>query len=144
MSEARQFVIFVLDDQAYGAGIQVVREVNLVTAVTRLPRTPAYVEGVIDLRGEIMPVIDLRKRLALAEREADADTRLMILALSSGPVALVVDAVDHVITLADEAITAPGEGMTVAGHAYVTGVARVEDRLVVILDLVALIEQLAA
>lgn len=141
MSTEQQYVIFELDGQSYGAGIHVVREVNLVAAVTRLPNTPAYVEGVIDLRGEIMPVIDLRKRLSLAAREADEDTRLMILALSSGPTALVVDAVDQVVTLADEAITSPGEGMTVAGHEYVTGVARVDDKLVVILDLISLIEQ---
>jgi len=135
MAESNQYVIFRLDDQLYGADITVVREVSYLTPVTRLPNTPHYVEGVIDLRGEVMPVISLRKRLGLPDRPADADTRIMILSVGSLTAALVVDGVEQVVTLEAGAIAKPDASLTVAGQDYVYGVARMDDRLVVLIDL---------
>jgi purine-binding chemotaxis protein CheW len=131
----RQYVVFRLDGQRYGAPIDVVREVTYMTPITRLPNTPPYVDGVIDLRGEILPVVNLRARLNLAERANDTETRLMILNLGDRSSALVVDGVEHVLDIRDEEITAQEPGITRPGEDYVLGTARAEGGLVVILDL---------
>ena len=135
MAASGQYVIFRLDDQWYGADIAVVREVSYLTPVTRLPNPPHYVEGVIDLRGEVMPVIDMRKRLGLPVRPPDGDSRIMILTVGSLTAALVVDGVEQVATIEQEAISQPDDSLTVAGQDYVYGVARMGEKLVVLIDL---------
>jgi len=135
MAESGQYVIFRLDDQWYGADIAIVREVSYVTPVTRLPNTPHYVQGVTDLRGEVMPVVDLRTRLGLPARPSDGDSRMMILSVGSLTAALVVDGVEQVATIEEETISQPDASLTVAGQDYVYGVARLGDRLVVLIDL---------
>lgn len=144
MGADKQYVVFRLDGQLYGAEITVVREVGYVQPITRLPNTPAFVEGVIDVRGEVMPVIDIRKRLGLSTREADAETRIMILNVGDMTSALVVDGVEQVLTLNDDQITAPDSRVLVAGQDYVIGVARTGERLVVIMDLGRMIGTAAA
>lgn len=144
MGAEKQYVVFRLDGQLYGAEITVVREVSYLSPITRLPNTPAYVEGVIDLRGEVMPVIDIRKRLGLSTRPADAETRVMILNVELFTTALVVDGVDQVLTLNDDQITPPDSQVTTAGQDYVKGVARSGDKLVIIMDLVRMIQTAAA
>lgn len=132
---SQQYVVFRLDEQLYGAAIEVVREVSYLTPITRLPNTPHYVEGVIDLRGEVMPVIDLRKRLGLPTRPADGQTRVMIVSIDQVTAALVVDGVDQVITLEEEQIVAPDRQVTAAGQDFVIGVARQGEQLVILMDL---------
>ena len=139
----KQYVVFRLEGQLYGAEISVVREVSYLTPITRLPNTPPYVEGVIDLRGEVMPVIDIRKRLGLPAREADGETRVMILSVRDMTSALVVDGVEQVLTLSDEQITAPDQRVTVAGQDYVVGVARSGEQLVIIMDLARMLNTAA-
>ena len=134
----KQYVAFRLAGQLYGAAIEVVREVNYQTGITRLPNTPAYVDGVMDLRGQILPVISLRRRLGLPDREHDGDTRLLILNLDDRSTALVVDGVDTVLTLDESSIIPPDAALTVAGQDYVIGVARAGEKLVVILDMARL------
>lgn len=141
MGAERQYVVFRLVDQMFAASIEVVREVTYMASVTRLPNTPAFVEGVIDLRGEILPVVDLRKRLGLPPREGgDLDSRLMILNLGERSAAMLVDGVDQVIMLSDEVISPPDRSVTVPGKDYVTGVARTDEKLVVLLDLARIMD----
>lgn len=135
----KQYVVFHLEGQLYGAEITVVREVSYLSPITRLPNTPAYVEGVIDLRGEVMPVIDIRKRLGLPSRQPDGETRVMILSVGDMTSALVVDGVEQVLTLSDEQITPPDARVTVAGQDYVVGVARSGAKLVIVMDLARMI-----
>jgi len=137
----KQYVVFRLEGQIYGADIAVVREVNQLTRITRLPNTPHYVDGVIDLRGEVMPVVNLRKRLGLMDVEPDKETRVMILDLGQQSCALIVDGVDQVVTLSDEQIVPPDRRATMVGQDYVVGVARTgSDQLVIIMDLVKLMD----
>jgi len=143
MGADKQYVVFRLEGQLYGAEIMVVREVSSVTPITRLPNTPPYVEGVIDLRGEIMPVIDIRKRLGLPTRQTDQETRVMILSVGDMTAALVVDGVDQVLTLNDDQIVAPDARTIIAGQDYVRGVARSGEKLVIIMDLERLIRTAA-
>lgn len=138
MGTEQQYVVFRLMGQLFGAAIDVVREVNYLTPVTRLPNTPEFVEGVIDLRGEVLPVVDLRKRLGLPARAADVESRLMVLNLGDRAAALIVDGVDQVQTLNSDQIVPPDAHMVLHGQNYVTGVARTGETLVVILDLARL------
>ncbi|HYG57134.1 MAG TPA: chemotaxis protein CheW [Symbiobacteriaceae bacterium] len=141
MGTEQQYVIFRMMGQLFGAPIDVVREVNYLTPVTKLPNTPDFVEGVIDLRGEILPVVDLRKRLGLPVRTADAESRLMVLNLGERSAALLVDGVDQVVTLNSEAIIPPDAHVVLPGKEYVLGVARSEESLVVMLDLGRLMDE---
>lgn len=134
----KQYVVFRLEGQIYGADISVVREVNYVTPVTRLPNTPDFVMGVMDLRGEVLPVIDMRRRLGMPTRDSDNETRVMILDLGGHPSAITVDGVDQVVTLNDEQIVPPDQRLALPGQDYVIGVARSGENLVVIMDLVRL------
>ena len=137
----KQYVVFRLEGQIFGADIAVVREVNQLTRITRLPNTPPYVDGVIDLRGEVLPVINLRKRLGLVDREQDKETRVMILDLGQQSSALIVDGVEQVLTLSDDQIVPPDRRTTLIGQDYVVGVARTgSDQLVVIMDLIRLMD----
>jgi len=136
----KQYVVFKLEGQLYGAPIDVVREVYYLPPITRLPNTPAYVDGVIDLRGEILPVVDLRKRLGLTVREADKETRIMILSLKDHSAALIVDGVDQVMTMNEDEIVPPDAHVVVAGQDYVKGLARSGDKLVIMIDLVRLMD----
>jgi purine-binding chemotaxis protein CheW len=132
-------VPFRLDGQRYGAPITLVREVGYMQAATRLPLTPDWVEGVIDLRGEVLPVINLRRRLGLPEKATTEETRLMVLTSGERSAALIVDEVDTVTALTEEQIGQPDPGLLPGAEEYLTGVARTEDGLIVLIDLVRLI-----
>lgn len=139
MGAEQQYVVFRLMGQLFGAAIDVVREVTHLTPITRLPNTPGYVEGVIDLRGEVLPVIDLRRRLDLPPQAPTPDSRLMVLSLGDRSSALIVDGVDQVLTLNTDEIVPPDTRVVRAGQDYVTGVARNGENLIVIIDLARLI-----
>lgn len=141
MGAEQQYVVFRLVGQLFGAAIDVVREVTHLTTVTRLPNTPEYVEGVIDLRGEVLPVISLRTRLGLPAKEADTDTRLMVLSLGERSTALIVDGVDQVLTLNQDEIVPPDAHVVLPGQDYVVGLARSGEALVVILNLARLMSE---
>lgn len=132
-------VPFRLDGQRYGAPIALVREVGYMQSATKLPLTPDWVEGVVDLRGEVLPVINLRRRLGLPEKESSAETRLMILSNGERSAALIIDEVDTVTALAEEQIGKPDPGLLPGAEEYLTGVARTDGGLIVLIDLVRLI-----
>jgi len=144
MAVEKQFVVFRLAGQRYGAPIDVVREVTYLTPVTPLPGAPAYVEGVVDLRGEVIPVINLHRRLGIPDGAEQEDRRLMVLTLGERPAAVIVDEVDQVLNLPAEAVLPPDPSVQVPGQAYVTGIARDgAGGLVVMLDLADLLTQYA-
>lgn len=135
----KQYVIFRLEGQLYGAEVGVVREVVQLGPITRLPNTPAFVDGVIDLRGEVMPVVDIRKRLGLPVRPADDETRALILDVGGLTAALTVDGVEQVATLDEEQIAPADSRMALPGQDYVVGVARSDERLIIVMDLARLL-----
>lgn len=140
MGVEKQFVIFRLAGQRYGAPIEVVREVTYLTSVTSLPNAPAHVEGVVDLRGEVIPVINLHRRLGIPDGEEQADRRLMVLTWGGRSAAVVVDEVDQVLNLPTEAVLPPDPAINLPGQAYVVGIARDgAGGLVVMLDLADLL-----
>lgn len=130
-----QMVVFRLADEEYAVPITQVQEINRMTEVTRVPRTPEYVEGIINLRGRVIPVIDLKKRFGLASRERGAETRIVVVEVRGETVGMVVDAVTEVLHLDGSDIEPPPPAATSVDAAYIQGVGKVEDRLLILLDL---------
>lgn len=134
-SEQRQLVVFRLAGELYGVDIHQVREIIRVPEITRVPRTPDFVEGVINLRGSVIPVLDLRKRFQLPPGGADADRRIVVVEMGDQTIGVIVDAVSEVLRLEGDRIEPPSPYIVSVDTQYITGIARLEDRLVILLDL---------
>jgi len=128
-----QYVVFRLAVEDYGIAIGSVREIILRQELTRMPQMPDFVEGVINLRGRIVPIINLRKRFGLPAAEAGHAERTIVAEIGGGEAGLLVDTVVGVRRLPGGSIQAPPE-MLAAGGAAVIGVAYVEDQSVILLD----------
>ncbi len=130
-----QLVIFKLDKEAFGVDIALVESIIKMMPVTRLPQAPEFVEGVINLRGKIMPVIDLRKRLAIGLSESTRETRMVVVALGATTVAMVVDEVNEVLRINDDIVEVPPAiSQSIDSH-FITGIAKIGEELVILLDL---------
>ncbi|MFO7274253.1 MAG: chemotaxis protein CheW [Bacillota bacterium] len=130
-----QVVVFQMNNEYYGADIAVVREVVPLQRITRVPRTPEYVLGVINLRGRVIPVIDLRRRLGLPSKEATRATRIAIAEVDGDQVGMVVDAVEEVARVPADAVEPPSSLLSQMDREHVLGVAKLGSRLVTLLDL---------
>ncbi len=133
-----QLVVFSLGTQVLALPVGQVREVLRFSPITPLPKAPAFVEGVLHLRGRVLPVADLRRRLDLPATERNDHTRIVVLRKRI-PLGLIVDAVQEVLTVPAEAIQQlPAQGGGVLRNEYVAGVARTGERLIVLLNVAAL------
>lgn len=139
--ELKQIVVFQLGQELYGADIAVVREVGPLLRVTRVPRTPRYVEGVTNLRGRVIPVVDLRRRLGLPVKAATKATRIAVADLEGGQVGMIVDAVLEVLRIPVSQIELPTLMIAKVDADYVQGVAKVDQRLIILLDLARVLER---
>ncbi len=128
-------VVFHLDREEYAVPIAAVREIVRVTDVTRVPHAPAHIRGVMNLRGRILPVVEIRTRLGLTSAELTPRSRVVVVEVQQRTVGLLVDAVAQVTRIGERLVAAPPEEVRNAGAEAVTGVARVGDRLLVLLDL---------
>lgn len=136
-----QLVSFVLAEEEFGIDILNVQEIIRVVSMTRVPHAPPFVEGVINLRGRIVPVIDLRTRFALEPRPADRDTRIVVVELDGRVVGFRVDRVREVIRV-DRSVIEPPPDLAIGIHArYITGVAKLDDRLLILLDMSAILSE---
>ncbi len=130
----RQLVSFRLGEEEYGVDILCVQEIIRVGHITPIPNAPDFVEGVLNLRGRVIPVIALRKRLGLPAAGQSKETRIVVVDLPPNTLGFMVDAVSEVIRVPGEKIEPPpragGSGCT---EAYVEGVAKLDDRLLMIL-----------
>lgn len=136
ISESRQLVIFKLADEEYGVDILQAKEIEkLEQEITRVPKSPVFVEGVINLRGEIVPIVDLRKRFGLAIRPVCLDTRVIIVEINNSQIGMVVDSVVEVVRInVADILQAPEITKTVDSY-FINGVAKINDRLIVLLNL---------
>ncbi|MCH7544078.1 MAG: chemotaxis protein CheW [Proteobacteria bacterium] len=133
--EEKQLVIFDLAEETYGVDIGSVREIIRIQEITKVPRTPEFVEGVINLRGKVIPVIDLRKRFGFRKTEATKDTRIVVVDIGGADIGVVVDAVTEVLRLSADAVEPPTGVITNADSDYLLGIAKLETRLIILLDL---------
>ena len=140
--QPREFhlVTFNLGEE-YGVPINQVQEIVRVGGITMVPNSPAYMEGVINLRGKVLPVLNLRKRLKLSVSNISKDSRIVVTEVGSKVIGLLVDAVSHVIKVPSELVeTAPEEVLEVDTD-YITGVGKLQNRLVILLDLEKLLKR---
>lgn len=130
-----QLVSFNLGDEEYGVDILKVQEINRMVHVTRVPRAPEFVEGVINLRGKVIPIVDLRKRFGLQAKAHDKNTRIIVVDIEGRTVGLIVDGVSEVLRLGMDTIEPPPSMVAGVDAEYIWGVGKLEDRLLILLDL---------
>jgi purine-binding chemotaxis protein CheW len=130
-----QLVVFMLAKEHYGVRIAVVESIIKLQPITAVPCSPAFVEGVTNLRGRVLPVIDLRKRFNLPAEESTKDTRIVVVEMSGTLVGMIVDAVSEVLRVPAESVEPPSPIMTTVDSAFITGIAKVGERLIILLDL---------
>ena len=134
---AQQMVSFVIAGEEFGIDILKVREIIRLTPITRVPGTPEYVEGVINLRGQIVPVVDLRRRFRLPDSEATRQSRIVVVELEDKVVGFIVDRVREVLHV-DANLIGPAPELSASPFAAcIMGIARLEDRLLILLDMEA-------
>lgn len=136
MAEELKVIVFSLANEEYGIEVDKVRTIERNLPITRVPKTPAFVKGVINLRGVVIPVIDLRGRFGLAETEMTDNTRIIIVAANELEVGFIVDSANDVIDLLDDAIEQPPEVVGGIQAKYLRGIAKIgEGRLLILLNL---------
>ncbi|MGI6586821.1 MAG: chemotaxis protein CheW [Gracilibacteraceae bacterium] len=140
----KQFVIFKLDNEEYGIDILRVKEIKEMMSITRIPKAAHYVRGVINLRGEVIPVIDLRKRFNLDEGNEDDNTRIIIVSVDDIVVGLIADYSSEVVEISSNAIEEAPDGAGTVDRNYISGIGKVGERLIILLDVVKLITNPAA
>jgi purine-binding chemotaxis protein CheW len=131
----RQLVIFSLAEELYGVDIAAVEGIIKMQAITAVPHAPPFVEGVTNLRGKVLPVIDLRKRFGLNASQTTRDSRIVTVEVAGLKVGMVVDGVSEVLRVPEDAIVPPSPLVTTVDSAFITGIAKVADRLIILLDL---------
>lgn len=133
--EKDQYLIFTIRSQEYAIQAMRVREISAIPAVTQVPTAPVYIEGILNLRGQLATVINSRRKFNFEQKEKDEDTRVIIIEHGGFPIGVLVDSVEEVIRIPDEKIqTLPEEATTAMSKEYITGVAMLEKRLIIILD----------
>ena len=130
-----QLVGFCLGNEEYGFEIQRVQEINRIVEITHVPRTPDFVMGVINLRGKVIPVINLRERFGLPSKEADKDTRIVVVEIQNKILGIMVDAVSEVLRIPASTIEPPPDIVTGVDAEYIEGIAKLPERLLILLDL---------
>jgi len=130
-----QLVVFKLADENYGVSIASVESIIKLQAITKVPHAPKFVEGVTNLRGTVIPVMDLRKRFGLPYSKDTNETRIVVVELNGLMVGMIVDAVTEVLRVSEEAIEPPSALVATLDAAFITGIAKVGQRLVIFLDL---------
>ena len=134
-NDERQLVVFQLDDEFYGVDIARVHEIIRLQSVTRVPRTPAFVEGVINLRGKIIPVVDLRKRFGLPSGDKTRASRIVVVEIDDQVVGIIVDGVSEVLRVSEATIEPPSPVVAGVDSEFIHGIAKLPERLVILLDL---------
>jgi purine-binding chemotaxis protein CheW len=132
----RQYVSFNLDNEKYAVDINNVEEIIRYTEVTPVPRAPDFVEGIINIRGKVIPVVDLKKKLGLGAITSTTNVRIIITLINNKKIGFMVDSVNEVIRIDDIVIDEAPAVSTNLDSSYIKGVAKTDKGLVIILDIV--------
>lgn len=139
-AELLQLVSFTLGKEEYAVDILRVQEINRMVDITSIPNAPFYIEGVINLRGKVIPVVNLRKKFGFDSKEMDSHSRIMVVDVGR-TIGLVVDSVSEVLRLSPDTIEPPPSLTANNGSSeYILGVGKLEDRLLILLDIEKLLK----
>jgi purine-binding chemotaxis protein CheW len=130
-----QLVSFHLADETFGVEITKVREINLMCDITHVPQSPPFVKGLINLRSNVIPVVDLRTLFGLPENELDSDSRIMVMQVGPRIIGIIVDGVDEVLRISNKDIAPAPATVSGLGNEYLEGLVRLEERLLILLDI---------
>lgn len=135
-----QLVTFALGEE-YGVPINQVQEIIRVGSITQVPNSPVYMEGVINLRGRVLPVLNLRKRLRLLAKDTGKMSRIIVTEVNNKTIGLLVDSVSHVIKVSSDSVEAAPEEVLEIDTDYITGVCKIQNSLVILIDLEKLLKR---
>lgn len=141
MAKDLQLVGFRIGKEIFGVPINLVHEIVRVPEITSVPDAPECIEGVINLRGKIISIVDLRKRFGETQIEASRKNRILVAEIDNKMVGLIVDAASEVIRLPESEIEAPPEIFEESDVKYVTGVGKLNGRLVILIDLTKILQK---
>jgi purine-binding chemotaxis protein CheW len=133
--EVLQLVSFTLGKEEFGIDILKVQEINRTTSVTRVPNSPHFIEGVINLRGKVIPIVDLRKRFGMTLAQHDKNTRIIVVEVLTKTVGFVVDSVREVLRIPQSVVDPPPPIIAGISSDYIEGVGKMDDRLLILLNL---------
>jgi purine-binding chemotaxis protein CheW len=135
-----QYVAFRISEQTYAFRIEQIQEIVILNQVTRTPQVPDYVEGVANLRGSIIPIINLRKLFGLDPKPFDPDTRIIVVNVGSRTIGCTVDTVTQVVRISQDLIQPAPETVTDGGANYISGFAKLQNELIILLEVDELLD----
>ena len=141
MEKDLHIVGFRIGNETYGVRIASVREIVRVPEITSVPSAPDLIEGVINLRGKIIPVMDLRKRFGQTEIISDKKNRILVVELENKLIGLIVNAASEVLKIPPSDVDSPGSVFAEGESSYVTGVGKLKGRLIILLDIAKLLQR---
>ncbi|AOT69770.1 chemotaxis protein CheW [Geosporobacter ferrireducens] len=134
--DENQYVVFYLDNEEYAIDIVKIHEINRLKeiTITRVPRVPHFIEGIINLRGEVVPIINLRKKFGIDPKNISKESRIVIVKIFNKVIGLLVDSVSHVLTFETVEIAPPPEEIKISCD-YITGLGKKGKRMIFLLDI---------
>ena len=136
-----QIVSFRLANEEYGVDIMRVQEIILMGQITRMPQVPEFICGLINLRGHVIPIVDLRKRVSLPAEEATEHTRIIVVNVYEKTIGIVVDAVNEVLRIGTDQIEPPPSSIAGIDHTYIRGLVKFEEKLLILLNIEDILSQ---
>ncbi len=134
-AELLQLVTFNIGKEEFGVDILHVQEINRMTHITKVPNAPHFVEGVINLRGRVIPVIDLRLKLKIEKKEYDKNTRIIVVEVENKTIGFIVDSVNEVLRIPANLTEAPPDMVSGIESEFIKSVGKLEDRLLILIDI---------
>jgi purine-binding chemotaxis protein CheW len=131
----KQLVIFSLSNEYFGIDISTVEGIVKIQEITKIPEMPEFMEGVTNLRGEVLPVINLERRFGIPPHKTNNESRIVVVNVGKMKVGMIVESVSEVLTIDDTQVEPAPALVTSLNSRFITGIARVEKRLVILLDL---------
>jgi purine-binding chemotaxis protein CheW len=134
-SELLQLVSFKIGEEEFGIDILKVQEINRMMNITKVPNAPSFVDGIVNLRGRVIPVINLRAKLKLPRKEFDRNSRIIVVELKGKVTGFIVDEVSEVLRIPYNITEKPPEMVGGINSDFITAIGKLEDRLLILLDL---------
>ncbi|MFZ5352058.1 MAG: chemotaxis protein CheW [Bacillota bacterium] len=142
-SSVRKFVVFRLDNEEYGIDILRVKEIKEMIGITRVPKAPYFVRGVMNLRGDVIPIVDLRKKFNLPEAKDTENSRIIIVTVDDLTVGLVIDSSSEVLEISNDLIEDAPSSIGSVEQSNIFGIGKVNNRLIILLDVVRILSNTA-
>ena len=140
-ADMSQLVSFRLANEEYAVDIMLVQEIVLMGRITRMPNVPEYLRGLINLRGHVIPIVDLCIRFGLRQTEPSEDSRVIILNVNQKTLGIIVDSVDEVLRIQADQVDSSSLGLAGTGREYVSGLVKFEKKLLLLLNVEHLLDE---